>query len=64
MLVKDLKKRDYFKIVNSNGLVSKKVYILDSYDRSERKYLCYDALDINGFKYLKPTQKVSIDFEY
>ncbi len=63
--LKDVPKGAFFKIVNSKGNVSTKVYIKGEYDRTEKKYLCDDTLDVLGYgKYVKRKQKVLVGFTY
>jgi hypothetical protein len=64
MFIKELKKDLYFKLVNKNGKLSKSVYILNHYERSIKKYSISPVDDMNAEKFVKPTQEVSLEFEY
>lgn len=55
-----------FRVIDRNGKVSKKTYIKEkgSYNRLSRKYDISDYNDINNFRSLKGTTKVTTDFIY
>lgn len=63
MTIKDIKK-EYFKLINSKGEVSKKIYKKEYFERSSKKYCISDVEDINSFRFIKSTQLVTIEFEY
>ena len=54
----------YFKLVDSKGNLSKKVYFINHYDKSSKKYSISDTKDINSERFVKSSQKISVDFEY
>lgn len=64
MKIKELKKGDYLKLVNSKGKVGTKVYIKAHAIKNEDRFCIYNALDINEFKFVKSNQEVTIDFEF
>ena len=57
MTIKDLKKGDFFRL-KENG----KVYVRDTYDRSEKRFGYYDFEDVNNYHFAKATKKVIADF--
>lgn len=61
---KKLKNEYYFKLVNSRGEASKKVYFINFYERSLKKYSISPFDDINKEKFVKPTQLITLDFEF
>ena len=65
MQLKDIKNGEFFKVVRKGGKVSAAVYGKVKYDRSERKYLCFDFYDAGSEgKYFKGTQEVTTSFEF
>lgn len=60
--VKELKKGEYFKLINSKGVASTAVYVRDEYDREERKYMATRFDDISSSRLLKGNQQVTTDF--
>ena len=64
MTIKDVKKNEYFKLLNTKGIVSSKVYAKSHYVREDKKWCIYDVEDVNSFRFVKVTQRVTIDFEY
>ena len=58
--LKTLKNGDYFK----RKLDSKKVYVKSDYDKSLKKFSCYDFNDVNSELFLKSNTIVFIDFEF
>ena len=40
------------------------VWVLDEYDRSEKKYYCYKFSDVNHGKYIKGDQLVFVGFTF
>lgn len=64
MTIREIKKGDYFKIVNSKGVVSYSVYVRGEYDRSTKKYLAYKFYDVCACKEFKPTQQITTEFEF
>lgn len=61
-LLKEIKKGEYFKIVNSKGVASATVYVRDEYDREERKYMAVRFDDTSSSRLFKGTQTVTTDF--
>ena len=65
MLLKDLKKGEYFRMVSPSGLLSRETYIKGDYDRSEKKYLCARCSDVLGSgRYMRSNQEISTEFIY
>lgn len=66
LTIKDVRKNKiyYFKLVNKKGEASKMIYYLNGYDRSTKKYSISNVNDICSEKFVKATQKITIDFEY
>lgn len=67
MTIKDLQKSKetpYFKLLNNKGVASKKIYFVNHYERSIKKYSISPFDDINSEKFVKPSQKITIDFEF
>ena len=66
MTIKDLKKSKeyYFKLVNSKGEESKTIYYCNGYVRALKKYSISNVNDICSEKFIKPTQQITVDFEY
>lgn len=63
MLLKDLKKGEYFRMVSPSGLLSREVYIKGEYDFSQRRYLCARCSDVYGTgRYLRSNQVISTEF--
>ena len=60
MILKELKKGEFFKLKEN----SKKVYVKDEYDRSTKKFCCYNYEDINDFREFKGNKEIFIDFIY
>ena len=60
--LKELKKGEYFRIVNKNGKVLPTVWVKDEYDRSERKYMAVKFWDICSSRLFKGEQTVTTDF--
>lgn len=60
--IRELKKGEYFKVVNSKGVASATVYVRDEYDREERKYMAVRFDDISSSRLFKGTQTVTTDF--
>lgn len=63
MKIKELKKGEFFRLVTKKG-VGAKTYVRDEYDRSDKKYCAYDFFDVCAFRYFKPSQEVTTDFEF
>lgn len=51
-------------IAPKTGRVMQCVYILDGYDRSQRKYVAHAFDDVNQEIYLAPTRKVLVGFTF
>ena len=64
MTVKELKKGDYFTKKNIEYPKDNQVWIRDEYDRTEKKYLCYNFSDVNRWAYLKGTAEVYTEFTF
>lgn len=64
MLMKELKKGDYFTKKPIEEPRESQVWIRGDYDRSMRKYECYRFDDVNTFTYVSDTKEVYIDFTF
>ena len=51
-------------IVPKTGRVMQRVYVLDGYDRSQRKYVAHAFDDINQEIFLTSTRKVLVGFTF
>lgn len=51
-------------VVPKTGRVMQRVYVLDGYDRSQRKYVAYAFDDVNQEIYLTSTRKVLVGFTF
>lgn len=51
-------------VVAKTGRVMQRVYVLDGYDRSQRKYVAHAYDDVNQEIYLAPTRKVLVGFTF
>ena len=51
-------------VVARTGRVMQRVYVLDGYDRSQRKYVAHAFDDINQEIYLASTRKVLVGFTF
>lgn len=51
-------------IAPKTGRVMQRVYVLDGYDRSQRKYVAHAWDDINQEVYLTSTRKVLVGFTF
>lgn len=51
-------------VVAKTGRVMQRVYVLDGYDRSQRKYVAHAWDDINHEIYLASTRKVLVGFAF
>ena len=51
-------------IVPKTGRVMQKVYVLDGYDRSQRKYVAHAFDDVNQEIFLTSTRKVLVGFTF
>ena len=60
--VKEIKKGDYFRIVNKKGVAQKRVFIKGDYDRAEKAYICCAFDDICDFRVVKSNQTATTDF--
>ena len=58
--IKDLKHGEFFKLKED----SKRVYIRDEYDRSEKKYCCVAFDDVNAWRMFKGDKKVFAGFTF
>lgn len=57
--LKEIREGEYFKFT-PNG----KVYVRGYYERSEKKYECYQFDDVNHECFTKGDRKIFIDFEF
>lgn len=64
MTVKELKKGEYFTKKNIECPKDNQVWIRDEYDRTEKKYLCYNFSDVNRWTYLKGTATIYTEFTF
>ena len=65
ILLKDLKKGEYFTIKPIEEPTDSQVFKKGDYDRAEKKYDCAQCSDIWGAgRQFKGTKKVYIDFYY
>ena len=62
MLLKELKKGDWFTLKPISEPKESQVYIRGDYDRSDKKYSCCKWSDVNYERFLKGTTKVYTDF--
>lgn len=51
-------------VVAKTGRVMQRVYVLDGYDRSTRKYVAHAYDDVNQEIYLTSTRKVLVGFTF
>ena len=51
-------------VVAKTGRVMQRVYVLDGYDRSQRKYVAHAYDDVNQEIYLASTRKVLVGFTF
>ncbi len=58
--LKSLKKGDFFKLKED----SKRVYVKDEYDRSEKRYCCYAWDDINAYRMFDGKKVVFTGFTF
>lgn len=64
MTVKELKKGDYFTKKNIEYPKDNQVWVRGEYDRTEKKYLCYNFADVNRWTYLKGTATIYTEFTF
>lgn len=57
MKISELKKGDFFKL-SKNGWL----YVRGDYDRSSKKYECYEFDGVNSFCYLEGNKDIISDF--
>lgn len=62
MKLKELKKGDYFTIVNVEYPNDSQVYVKGEYDRSSKTYTCSKFSDFCFSKDFKPNKEVFVDF--
>lgn len=62
MLLKELKKGDWFTLKPIEYPKGSQVYVRGDYIRSDKKYSCCKWSDINSERLLKGTTKVYTDF--
>lgn len=62
VLLKDIKKGEFFTLKPIEYPTEQQVYIRDSYDRTEKKYECYKFNDVNAWRYLRGNKEVYTDF--
>lgn len=58
MKVKELKKGEFFTKKPIEYPTDSQVWVRDEYDRSEKKFLCYNFADANRWCYLKGDKEV------
>ena len=58
--LKDLDKGEFFKLTPD----SKKVWVKGDYDRSQKKFSCINAENINNERFFKSSQVIWQGFEY
>lgn len=51
-------------VVAKTGRIMQRVYVLDGYDRSTRKYVAHAYDDVNQEIYLTSTRKVLVGFTF
>ena len=51
-------------VVPKTGRVMQKVYVLDGYDRSQRRYVAHAFDDVNQEIFLASTRKVLVGFTF
>ena len=51
-------------VVAKTGRVMQRVYVLDGYDRSQRKYVAHAFDDVNQEIFLTSTRKVLVGFTF
>lgn len=51
-------------VVPKTGRVMQRVYVLDGYDRSQRKYVAHAFDDVNQEIFLASTRKVLVGFTF
>lgn len=51
-------------VVPKTGRVMQRVYVLDGYDRSQRKYVAHAFDDVNQEIFLTSTRKVLVGFTF
>ena len=51
-------------VVPKTGRVMQRVYVLDGYDRSQRRYVAHAYDDVNQEIYLSSTRKVLVGFTF
>lgn len=56
--------KEYFKLLDKNGNPSKKTYLKSHYNREDKTYTIYDAEDVNAYRFVKASQKITTDFIY
>lgn len=58
MKVKELKKGEFFTKKPIEYPTDSQVWVRDEYDRSEKKFLCYNFADTNRWCYMKGDKEV------
>lgn len=58
--IKDVKDKGnkLFQLVNSKGVLGKKLYCVSHYNADTKTYCLYEYNDVNTFRFVKATQKV------
>ena len=64
MMLKEVKKGDFFTRKAIDEPTERQVYIRGEYDRESKKYECTRFDDINAVIYLKGTTEVYTDFTF
>ena len=64
-LITEVPTGEFIRTVSAKtGRVMQRVYVLDGYDRSQRKYVAHAWDDINQEIYLSSTRKVLVGFTF
>lgn len=70
ILLKDVRKGEYFTLTKKvqrnedDEVLSKYVYVRDTYDRESKKYEVYKFDDVCNYRYMKGTRIVWIGFRF
>ena len=64
MILKELKKGDYFTLKPYEEPKESQVYVKGDYERSEKKYSCCKFSDVNYERFLKGSTTVYTDFTF
>lgn len=64
MIIKELKKGDFFTVKSIENPTENQVWVRGDYDKSERKYECYKWADVNATRFFKGDKEVFVDFTF